>query len=106
MVTDRGLGAGAMVAAAMSALRAAGLDAALFSDLASDPTGEDVARGGEALRAHRGDGVIAFGGGSSLDAGKAISAWDFTKCMMRKAMSSTAAVTPAKSFRRRPVPAE
>jgi alcohol dehydrogenase class IV len=72
MVTDRGLGAGAMVAAAMSALRAAGLDAALFSDLASDPTGEDVARGGEALRAHRGDGVIAFGGGSSLDAGKAI----------------------------------
>jgi len=72
MVTDRGLGAGAMVASAMSALRAADLDAALFSDLASDPTGEDVTRGGEALRAHSGDGVIAFGGGSSLDAGKAV----------------------------------
>jgi alcohol dehydrogenase class IV len=31
-----------------------------------------VARGGAALLAHQADGVIAFGGGSALDAGKAI----------------------------------
>lgn len=72
LVTDRGLAANPMIAEALAAVRAAGLDAALFSDIASDPTGGDVARGGAALTAHEGDGVIAFGGGSSLDAGKAI----------------------------------
>ncbi len=72
MVTDRGLAANPMIADALGAVRAAGLDVALFSDIASDPTGDDVSRGGAALRAHRSDGVIAFGGGSSLDAGKAI----------------------------------
>ena len=72
LVTDRGLAANPMVTEAVAAVRAAGLDIAVFSDIASDPTGGDVARGGEALRAHRGDGVIPFGGGSSLDAGKAI----------------------------------
>jgi alcohol dehydrogenase class IV len=72
LVTDRGLAANPMIANALAALRAEGIDVALFSDIASDPTGEDVARGGAALSAHGGDGVIAFGGGSSLDAGKAI----------------------------------
>jgi len=72
MVTDRGLAGSRMVPEALVAVRAAGLDAALFSDNAGDPTGEDVVGGGEALRAHRADGVIAFGGGSSLDAGKAV----------------------------------
>jgi alcohol dehydrogenase class IV len=85
VVTDRGLATSAMVTDAAAAVRAAGLDLALFSDFGGDPTGEDVASGGVALRAHRGDGVIAFGGGSSLDAGKAIAfavfqdrpLWDF-----------------------------
>jgi alcohol dehydrogenase class IV len=85
LITDRGLAASAMVTDALAALRAAGLDAAAFSDFGGDPTGSEVARGCEALRAHRGDGVIAFGGGSSLDAGKAVAfaafqdrpLWDF-----------------------------
>jgi alcohol dehydrogenase class IV len=85
LVTDRGLAASAMVTDAAAAVRAAGLDLALFSGFGGDPTGEDVASGGAALQAHRGDGVIAFGGGSSLDAGKAIAfaalqdrpLWDF-----------------------------
>lgn len=61
-----------MIADALAAVRAAGLDTALFTDIAGDPTGEDVEAGGAALIAHRADGVIAFGGGSALDAGKAI----------------------------------
>ncbi|HEY1561045.1 MAG TPA: iron-containing alcohol dehydrogenase [Caulobacteraceae bacterium] len=85
LVTDRGLATLPMIAAAMATLREAGLEAALFSDVGSDPTGEDVAAGGAALEAHMADGVIAFGGGSSLDAGKAIAfatlqtrpLWDF-----------------------------
>jgi hypothetical protein len=72
LVTDRGLAANPMVTDAVAAVRAAGLDIAVFSDIKSDPTGGEVAGGGEALRDHGGDGVIAFGGGSSLDAGKAI----------------------------------
>ena len=66
-------------------MRAAGLDLATFSDIVGDPTGNNVASGGDALRTHRADGVIAFGGGSALDAGKAIAfatfqerpLWDF-----------------------------
>lgn len=85
LVTDRGLATSAMVVEAAAALAAAGLDVAVFSAIAGDPTGGVVAAGGEALRAHRADGVIAFGGGSALDAGKAIALatfqdrplWDF-----------------------------
>jgi alcohol dehydrogenase class IV len=72
LVTDRGLATRPMIADALAALRAAGFDTALFTDIAGDPTGEDVEAGGGALIAHRADGVIAFGGGSALDAGKAI----------------------------------
>jgi alcohol dehydrogenase class IV len=72
LVTDRGLSRRPMIADALAAVRAAGLDTALFTDIAGDPTGEDVEAGGAALIAHRADGVIAFGGGSALDAGKAI----------------------------------
>ena len=72
LVTDRGLAAQPMIAEALAAVRAAGIDIALFADVASDPTGDDVRAGGGALRAHGADGVIAFGGGSALDAGKAV----------------------------------
>lgn len=85
LVTDQGLAASSMIAEATAAALAAGLDLAIFSDIAGDPTGDNVAHGGEALRTHRADGVIAFGGGSALDAGKAIAfatfqdrpLWDF-----------------------------
>lgn len=85
LVTDPGLVDNPMIAEAIGLVGAAGLPIAVFSDIAADPTGDDVAHGGEALRAHRADGVIAFGGGASLDAGKAIAfaalqarpLWDF-----------------------------
>lgn len=62
-----------------------GLVAGLFSGVSPNPTGEDVEAGLEVFRAGNHDGVIALGGGSSLDAGKAIalmagqsrSLWDF-----------------------------
>ncbi|HXV01704.1 MAG TPA: iron-containing alcohol dehydrogenase, partial [Caulobacteraceae bacterium] len=72
LVTDPGLAGHAMIAGAVALVRSAGLDVEVFSDISPDPTGDDVIRGGEALKAHRADGVIAFGGGASLDAGKAI----------------------------------
>jgi alcohol dehydrogenase class IV len=44
----------------------------LFSDVHPNPVEEDVRQGAAAYRAGKCDGVIAFGGGSALDAGKAV----------------------------------
>ena len=65
--------------------RDAGLACGLFAAIRPNPTGADVERGVEALRAGGHDGVIALGGGSGLDAAKAVAfmagqtrpLWDF-----------------------------
>src|SRR5207247_1968337 len=44
----------------------------LFAGVHPDPTGTDVAAGLDLLRSSACDGVIAIGGGSSIDAAKAI----------------------------------
>jgi alcohol dehydrogenase len=80
LVTDPGLAGSAMVKDALAAT-----GAALFSDIKPNPVGRNVSDGVAAYRAHKADGVIAFGGGSALDAGKAIAfmsgqtrpLWDF-----------------------------
>jgi len=72
LVTDRGLAAAPVTARVAEVLCEAGIPVTVFSDLKPNPTGEDVAAGVAALRAGDHDGVIAFGGGSGLDAGKAI----------------------------------
>jgi alcohol dehydrogenase class IV len=80
LVTDKGLAASPMVAQALAATKAA-----LFADVRGNPTGSNVAAGVAALKAGGHDGVIAFGGGSGLDAAKAIALmarqtrplWDF-----------------------------
>jgi alcohol dehydrogenase len=84
-VTDAGLARNAMVAQAMQVLAGDGVAATLFSDVQSNPVAANVEAGLEALRSGRHDGVVAFGGGSSLDAGKVIAfmagqrrpMWDF-----------------------------
>jgi alcohol dehydrogenase class IV len=48
------------------------LGAPVFSGVQADPTTENVANGLAALHEHGADGVIAVGGGSSLDTGKAV----------------------------------
>ena len=72
LVTDPGLAGLPMVAEVVASCEAAGLPIALFSDIKPNPTGSNVADGIEVYRAGNHDGVIAFGGGSGLDAGKAI----------------------------------
>lgn len=85
LVTDSGLASHPMIEGALSRLREASCPAGLFSQVKSNPTGQNVSDGVEAYRAGNHDGVIAFGGGSGLDAGKTIAfmsgqdrpVWDF-----------------------------
>lgn len=72
VVTDKGLAGLPMIATAMERLRAAGLEAALFSEVQGNPTDANLAAGIEAFRAGRHDGVIAIGGGSAMDVGKLV----------------------------------
>lgn len=72
LVTDPGLAALPMVAQVMDDLKQAGLNAGIFSGIKANPTGENVADGVAYYREHHHDGVVAFGGGSALDAAKAI----------------------------------
>jgi len=71
-VTDPGLKGLPMVGSALESLRAAGLKAKLFADVQPNPLVENVTAGVEAYRQGGHDGVVAFGGGSGIDAGKAI----------------------------------
>ena len=85
LVTDRGLGDAPMLLAAVDAVQKAGLKPGVFCHVQGNPTASNVSAGIEAFRASRHDGMIAFGGGSALDAGKAIAfmavqdrpIWDF-----------------------------
>lgn len=85
LVTDPGIAALPMTQRVLEICREAGLAIALFSGIKGNPTGSNVADGLAVFRRGKHDGVIAFGGGSALDAGKAIALmsgqtrelWDF-----------------------------
>jgi len=85
LITDSGLADLAMVRDAIAANEADGLPTGLYADVQGNPTGQNVEGGIAAYRAGSHDGVIAFGGGSALDAAKAVALmvgqdrplWDF-----------------------------
>jgi len=85
LVTDPGLVDLPMILDAVKACKNDGLDCEIFSGIVGNPTGENVEQGVKAFQKGNHDGVIAFGGGSALDAAKAIalmvgqeySLWDF-----------------------------
>ena len=85
LVTDRGLAALPMIDQAVRSCRDAGLPCAVFADIQANPVEKNVSQGVAAYRSGGHDGVIAFGGGSAIDAAKAIALmvgqkrplWDF-----------------------------
>ena len=85
-VTDKDLAKAKMVEDTLEINKRAKLPTAIFSDLKGNPLGSQVKKGVEVFKNGNHDGVIAFGGGSSLDVGKSIvlqaavnrPLWDFT----------------------------
>ena len=85
LVTDKGLASSDIIKNSLSNLKQAGFEVELYSNVIGNPTGTNVIEGVESYKKNNCDGVIAFGGGSGLDVGKAIafmsgqslSIWEF-----------------------------
>lgn len=85
LVTDRGLAGMEITARTLDLMEAAGLGRGLFSEVDPNPSEANLGEGLRVLREGGYDGVIAFGGGSGLDLGKALAfmagqtrpVWDF-----------------------------
>lgn len=88
LITDPGLAALPMTEQALQACRDAGLQVGLFSAVKGNPTGTNVLDGVAALKAGNYDGVIAFGGGSAIDAAKAVALVAHQPCSLWEARNS------------------
>jgi alcohol dehydrogenase class IV len=103
LVTDADLAKLSMVRDALQRLSGAGLGAALYSQVTANPVARNVTDGVTVYREGKHDGVIAFGGGSALDAGKAIAfmsgqtrpLWDFEDVGDNWARADPAGIAPA-----------
>jgi alcohol dehydrogenase class IV len=74
LVADPGLASLGLIDTARRALERSGLAVHLFTDVKSDPLAAQVDAGAKIARRERLSAVVALGGGSALDAGKAIAA--------------------------------
>ncbi len=72
LVTDTGLIKAGLIEGALSSLAAAKVQVTVFSDVLADPPELSVQAAVDAARAAGVDGVVGFGGGSSLDTAKLV----------------------------------
>jgi len=72
LVTDSGLAKSNIVIDVLKNLKEEGFLVKLYSNVVGNPTGSNVTEGADYYNKNNCDGVIAFGGGSGLDVGKAI----------------------------------
>ncbi len=85
LVTDKGLAETDIVKNTLKILDKNNISVQLYSNVIGNPTGTNVNEGVECFKQYNCNGVIAFGGGSGLDVGKAIAfmsaqtlpLWDF-----------------------------
>lgn len=85
LVTDKGLEGTPLVEGTLALLKDGRVEASVFSEVKGNPSAANVEAGLKAYRDGNHDGVVAFGGGSGLDAGKAVAfmagqdrpIWDF-----------------------------
>ena len=74
VVTDRGLERAGLMGKVCELLRAEGVEVVVYSDVAENPTADNVHEGRDLILKHGLDVVVALGGGSPMDAAKAMSA--------------------------------
>ncbi|MCE9507162.1 MAG: iron-containing alcohol dehydrogenase [Alphaproteobacteria bacterium] len=87
LITDEGLKDNAITKNALAVNEKAGLKTGLFAAVKGNPTGRNIDDGIKAYKDGKHDGIIAFGGGSGIDAAKAIALmigqdrplWDFVE---------------------------
>ena len=85
LVTDEGLAQSSIIKNTLNILKNHKIKPELYSNIVGNPTGTNVSKGVESYKKNNCNGVIAFGGGSGLDVGKAVafmsgqtlSIWDF-----------------------------
>ena len=85
LVTDKDLAKSNIIIDVLKNLKEEGFVVNLYSNVVGNPTGKNVTEGVDFYNKNNCDGVIAFGGGSGLDVGKAIAfmsgqvlpIWDF-----------------------------
>lgn len=73
VVTDRKSVDLPFIGLSVDGLRSGGLQADVFAGISPNPVGTDISVGREVFRRGEHDGVVAIGGGSGMDGGKAIS---------------------------------
>ena len=71
IVTDRGSAELPFIQTLQQALRNAGIESAVFSEVSPNPKDSDIALARQTYRQGGHDSVVAIGGGSGMDAGKA-----------------------------------
>ena len=72
-------------------LKEAGMEVQLFEGVEPDPSVETVMKGAEAMRAFEPDWIVAMGGGSPIDAAKAMWACPAATTPLKRQLSMTAA---------------
>ncbi len=72
IVTDSGIAGLPFIADLKGYLSKGGLDSAIYSDISPNPRDDEIAAGKAQYRAGGHDGIIAIGGGSGMDGGKAL----------------------------------
>ena len=72
VVTDPGIVKARLLDGAMASLRRAEISADVFSEVVADPPESVVLAAVERGRLHKADGVVGFGGGSSMDTAKLV----------------------------------
>ena len=72
LVTDKGLSSSDIIQNSLSNLKQNSFEVILYSNVIGNPIGANVNEGVEIYKKNNCDGVIAIGGGSGLDVGKAV----------------------------------
>jgi alcohol dehydrogenase class IV len=98
VVTDKPLLELGTVDDTLEALRGAGVEVVVYDGVLPDPTEQVVDAGIDMFRSNQCDSVLAFGGGSSIDAAKVIALGAANNCRAADAIGAAKCKEPAAPF--------